>query len=244
MAHATKRKNICTAKVSDDFQGFFPLYTPPPPLPFATFRPSWFFWSHHQRAQGDCRFGKSRHKTQIHLLVVSKVFTRWLQGGVGRGREGSVVLAMALWWQNSQVDCWSVNSFAGIETKNWATSHCTALHSSTQLYTALPSTARHCTTLDSTQHWPTRWGINLKLRAAANMPHTHTSAHCFMQGGVHKREGEERRERERGSKCLNFVASSLMKFDAWLAPHFIHVLELCFLWLTHTNTLTHSPFQY
>lgn len=27
-----------------------------------------------------------------------------------------------------------------------------------------------------------------------------------------------------------------MKFDAWLAPHFIHVLELCFLWLTHTNT--------
>lgn len=196
MAHATKRKNICTAKVSDDFQGFSPLYTLPPPLPFATFRPTWFFWSHHQRAQGDCRFGKSRHKTQIHLLVVSKVFTRMLQGGEGRWGEGNVVLAMALWWENSQVDCWSVNSFRRHWNKKLGNK---PLHSTTQLYTTLHSTARHCSALDSTQHWPTRWGINLKLRAAANMPHTHTSAHCFIQVRVHKREGEERREREGAS---------------------------------------------
>lgn len=141
MAHATKRKNICTAKVSDDFQGFSPLYTLPPPLPFATFRPTWFFWSHHQRAQGDCRFGKSRHKTQIHLLVVSKVFTRW--GRVGRGERAAQHWRWHFGDKIPKLIVGLSTAFAGIETKNWATSHCTALHSSTQLYTTLQGTARH-----------------------------------------------------------------------------------------------------
>lgn len=127
MAHATKRKNICTAKVSDDFQGFFLS-----PLVGFVGR------SHHQRAQGDCRFGKSRHKTHVHLLVVSKVFTRYI-GEVGRR-----------WYFGDKIP----KLIVGLSTASQALKQKTRQQATTQYYTALHSTKQHYTALHSTtQHY-------------------------------------------------------------------------------------------
>lgn len=69
-----------------------------------------------------------------------------------------------------------------------------------------------CKALDSTQHWPTRWGINLKLRAAVDMPNTeqHIVFSCSSSRqeckGDRKRNEERKREGERVLKlCRQLV---------------------------------------
>lgn len=137
------------------FRVFSPCTLLLPLSPLSHFSPLLVFWSHHQRAQGDCRFGKSRHKTQIHLVVVSKVFTRWLRGK-GQSRAGGVQgmggLAQCWRWHFGDkipkliVGLSTASQALKQKTGQQATAqHYTALHSSTQHYTALHSTARHGT---------------------------------------------------------------------------------------------------
>lgn len=199
MAHATKRKNICTAKVSDDFQGFFPLPPPLYPLPFATFRPSWFFG----------RIIKGHKVIAVSVNRDTRPRSTWLlcqkflPGGCeGKGRAGWGGVAQCWRWHFGDK---IPKLIVGLSTASQALKQKTGQQATAQHYTALHNTTQHYTArqgmaLDSTQHWPTRWGINLKLRAAASMPHTHTIAHCFMlqQGKSEEETGRWRwRERER-----------------------------------------------
>lgn len=230
MAHATKRKNICTARVSDDFQGFF---APTLSLPLATLRPSLFF-GRIIKGHKVIAVSVNRDTRPRSTWLLCQKFLPGRSEGVGWGGEcnagdGTLVTKFPSWLLVCQQLRRHWNKKLGNKPR----------HSTTQLYTTLP-----CTALDSTQHWPTRWGINLKLRAAANMPHTHTSAHCFMlqqlKGRMNKREGEEsEREREREREQVLKLCRQLVD-EVWcLVGSSFHTCAwiVFFMAYTHQHTL-------
>lgn len=144
MAHATKRKNICTAKVSDDFQGFSPCILLLPLSPLPLFAPLGFFGriikGHKVIAVSVNRDTRPRST----CLLCQKFY----QVAAGWGEEKREAWHWR-WHFGDKIP----KLIVGLSTASQAlkqktgqqatAQHYTALHSSTQHYTALQGTARH-----------------------------------------------------------------------------------------------------